>query len=391
MMNAVTATTFEVSDVVRAGRPLPEAPYKQAVGAMLTPGFTDWYRWLEEVDLPGGPSASPPTLPLEACSRPHGRLLAGVPFHPVVAAAHRSFIGHRPLRLSPDAIWLLICQAVASHVNAHAEELRPRLVHHEGQVQIHVRRDDFLKGSPENPWDEVLDEFSASVRDHVGPSIDLFLPAFSTTGPAERAAAEVVLLEAVRSYFRYSTGTLCGIPAITLEGTAGDWETLARRVEEFSGFGLEGWLEVLRPILRQFVRASDGDVDGPFWRSLYKYEDQSGCPGITGWVLAFFPYLKDPRTGAASFPVPWYFERDRGPLERALYPDDEEELTGTVYSPGISSFPVGLSSVPFRWDYLGRSFDMEFLGGFVGVAQDEGTLALRPEIGWAVREAGKTD
>jgi hypothetical protein len=30
---------------------------------------------------------------------------------------------------------------------------------------------------------------------------------------------------------------------------------------------------------------------------------------------------------------------------------------------------------------------MEFLGGFVGVRQDPGTLALRPEIGWAVRSA----
>jgi hypothetical protein len=34
-----------------------------------------------------------------------------------------------------------------------------------------------------------------------------------------------------------------------------------------------------------------------------------------------------------------------------------------------------------------RSFDMEFLGGVVGVAEDQETLALRPEVGWAVREA----
>jgi hypothetical protein len=29
---------------------------------------------------------------------------------------------------------------------------------------------------------------------------------------------------------------------------------------------------------------------------------------------------------------------------------------------------------------------MEFLGGFVGVSQEQATWALRPEIGWAVRE-----
>lgn len=32
---------------------------------------------------------------------------------------------------------------------------------------------------------------------------------------------------------------------------------------------------------------------------------------------------------------------------------------------------------------------MEFLGGFVGVAQDSTTLTLRPEIGWVVRESPK--
>jgi hypothetical protein len=40
-----------------------------------------------------------------------------------------------------------------------------------------------------------------------------------------------------------------------------------------------------------------------------------------------------------------------------------------------------------HWEYSGTYFDMDFLGGLVGVAQDQETLALRPEIGWAVREA----
>jgi hypothetical protein len=32
---------------------------------------------------------------------------------------------------------------------------------------------------------------------------------------------------------------------------------------------------------------------------------------------------------------------------------------------------------------------MEFMGGFVGVAQDQQTLAVRPELGWAVLEANQ--
>ena len=62
-------------------------------------------------------------------------------------------------------------------------------------------------------------------------------------------------------------------------------------------------------------------------------------------------------------------------------------VTGWATGPTMEQLPGGLSKAPFRWDYLDRCFDMEFLGGFVGVAQDQETLTLRPEIGWAVREA----
>jgi len=70
--------------------------------------------------------------------------------------------------------------------------------------------------------------------------------------------------------------------------------------------------------------------------------------------------------------------------------DDDDDLESGLSGPRISDLPLGLSKAPFRWDYLDHSFEMEFLGGFVGVAQDQETLTLRPEIGWAVREAPAT-
>ena len=259
-MSTATTTTFEVSKVERATEPLPEVSYKEAVEALLTsnkpmnyPGGIVWKRSQGlPLDLPEAPASRP----VEACTRYHGRLIADVSFHPVVAAVHRAFMDHRPLCLSPDTIWLMIIQGVANHINAHVEELRPRIVSHQGKVTIQVRRDDFVKGSPENPRSEVFHEFSAKIRDHVGPKIDLFLPAFSTTGPVERAAAEVVLLDAMQSYFEYEVRTLCGIPTITLEGTYEDWKALAERVQGFKAIGLGSWLDVLSPILDQFARAA---------------------------------------------------------------------------------------------------------------------------------------
>jgi hypothetical protein len=147
-MNKLTTTSFLVSDVPPPTTPLEEVPYKEAVEALLK-------------------TAAPTrrSRPLEACSRYHGQPIAGVPFHPVAAAAHRAFMDHRPLCLSPEIIWLMICQGVANHINANSKELRPRIVSHQGKITIHVQRDEFVKGSPENPWAEALEEFTSKVRE----------------------------------------------------------------------------------------------------------------------------------------------------------------------------------------------------------------------------------
>jgi hypothetical protein len=323
------------------------------------------------------------TASIEACSRYHGRLVANVLAHPVIVAMHRAFTQHRPLHLSPDMIWLLICQGVAHHVNVHAEDLRSRFVRHEGKANIVVRRDDFIKGSPENPWGEVIDEFSTRVREHIGSSHDLFVPRFSTTDPTERIASEIVLLDAVQSYFEYVLRTLCGIPAITLEGTAEDWQDLADRAQAFAEFDLEWWLKPLEPILDAFVAAARGKVRRAFWESIYKFGSFSGGAAITGWITAFFPYFKDEQ-GNPTKKNPWLAEG--GAKLKLLMTGEWDRERFDLGGPSPGAFPSGLARAPFVWEYLKQKFDMEFLGGFVGVAQDPATLALRPEIGWAIRE-----
>ena len=214
---------------------------------------------------------------VEACSRYYGKLVAKVGFHPVLATIHLAFMDHRPLVLSPDMIWLLVAQGFANHVNANSEDLRSQFVQHSGKVSLHVQRDDFIKGSPENPWPEVFGAFSSQIRNHLGASThDLLLPCFSTTGVVERAAAEVVLLDAMQSFFSYSSGTSCGIPQIILEGSTADWELLAERTRGIGVFRLRWWTEVLEPILDQLTAASRGQVNVPFWQSLYKVGDRSG-------------------------------------------------------------------------------------------------------------------
>ena len=77
------------------------------------------------------------------------------------------------------------------------------------------------------------------------------------------------------------------------------------------------------------------------------------------------------------------------PIPRRVRDEDlgGDDAVFDVEGPRLADLPSGLSTAPFYWEYLDRSFDMEFLGGFVGVSQDQETLAVRTEIGWAVREA----
>ena len=183
----------------------------------------------------------------------------------------------------------MIVQGVACHVNLHAEELRSRFVAHQDTISLEVRRDDFIKGSPENEWPKVFTEFSTKIRNHIGTQThDMFVPSFSTTGERDRAAVEVSLLDAaMQSYFSYDFFTLCGIPEIILDGLPEDWELLLKQTRNLAQFDLTWWIDVLSPILEEFLAASQGRINLKFWQSIYKLADESGGPYLTGWLCFF--------------------------------------------------------------------------------------------------------
>jgi hypothetical protein len=121
-----------------------------------------------------------------------------------------------------------------------------------------------------------------------------------------------------------------------------------------------------------------------FW--VYKFESYSGGSAVTGWITAFFPYFKD-GDGPATVKNPWLDEG--GENQKLLLAGEWDRKQFDLGAPSPCDFPGGLARAPFVWEYLTDAFNMEFLGGFVGVAQDPATLALRPEIGWAVRQAAQ--
>ena len=253
---------------------------------------------------------------------------------------------------------------------------------HEGRLTLVVDRDDFVRGSPENPWPEVFAELSAAIRTHIGDAHSLIVADFSTTGPVERAASEVVLLDTMQAFFCYEFSTKCGIPSITLEGTAEDWRKIASRVRELSRFDLAWWVEPLQPVLEQFVAAAEGDVDRRFWDSIYKWQGPkgSGSNYVSGWALELFPYLDNPEAKYARLSG----RESTAPLLRR---NPWLSAKHSRHGPRRDDFPSLPAKAPFLWKYLEADYEMEFVGGLMGIAQDPTNLCLRPEIGWAIRAA----
>jgi hypothetical protein len=340
--------TFAVHDVERATKPLPTCETHEALARLL-----------------GGR--------VEACCDYTADCVQNVTLHPLLAAAHLAFSQHRPLVLSPDMIWVAVVQGLARHVHNHAERLRHQFVGHAGKLEITVERNDLHRGSPENAWDGVIHDLSLAIKTHLGPRYDELVSDFGTTGPVERTACEVALLDTFQPYFEYRVYCICGIPAVTLEGTPDDWRRLRQKVWSLLPYDLDWWLPHVRRVCDQFVRAAKGDVDLAHWRDVYKQERAYGSDNVNGWLVRLVPYLKNWRTG--NFTV-------RNPLL-----DDPGGQVST------NLLPSGVSQVPFRCRWQGQDEDaaMEFLGGFVGVTQDAATLALRPKLGWAVRQGSDLD
>lgn len=269
---------------------------------------------------------------------------------------------HWEMVFAPDDIWLAIAHGFARHINANAEELRSKFVDWDGKKYIEIRRDNFVKGSPANDWLGVFAEFSDQIGEFIGKKRDLIVSDFTTTGPVEKAASEVVLLDAMQSYFTYGMRTVSGFSRVTVLGEVSDWENIKARVQHLAEFGLSWWTEHLEPVIDQFIAAAKGNPDQEFWKRAVNRLGGSGRDDVTGWVLALFPYLKAGRSPYLN----WDKYQHRGP--------------------DASEFQQAISKAPFTWHYHADEFKMEFMGGLMAPAIDISGQRVRTATGWAIRE-----
>lgn len=278
---------------------------------------------------------------------------------------------HRPVVLTPDAIWLIICQQFSRIVNQDPERYRSVLVNHAGKKELQVRSTDLF--SEHADWEGLIGQFTAEIDKYTNNGLATTLVAdFSTTGTDERIASEVTLMDVVKPYFEYlAIYAVCGIPSITLTGTPDDWRKVLEKTRALETFGMGWWTAELEPILQEFIKAAEGQPDYWFWKDIVCKSRPRKVQGpvcarhqpkmtkFDGWFLKFFPYDNKGKTPK------------KVNISQTMLPE-------TVV-------------VPFKYQVVSlegvvlEETSLELVAGIVGVLEDPQDYTMTPKIGWFVR------
>ena len=160
--------------------------------------------------------------------------------------------------LSPDDVWLTILAQFCAYVNKNAEELRSRLVEHEGKKALTVKLN---SADYQRMIRDLLGEIRKSIKT---PELaDWFRPGFSTTTEKDEVCAAVTAMASLQAYFEYTMRVTCGIPSVTMLGTVADWRLLWEKVGRLLDFEVQGNPEgnVMELWVGYLQKACDGFVE----------------------------------------------------------------------------------------------------------------------------------
>jgi len=308
--------------------------------------------------------------------------LVNCPNNGLIQTLQECYDNHRPLVLSPDIIWLAICQGVSVHMNEHYDSLKNVVFIKDKPDKIIIRNDSL--GYSAKHWKNLIGTFSNETKKYTNDDFySFFVSEFTTTTTIEQTAFQITLLESYKKAFEYIGETGCGIPSIRLEGNKSDWKTILKKLDMLDKIGLSNWAENLKPIIVEFINASDGKYKKEFWQNIYKNASEYNGFYISGWVIKFFPYIKE----LASEGV---YDEKRGEtrvgeiIKPNNFYEGDQYLLSTL---STDNFPSGLAKIPVTWinNLNGQTKKMEVYAGFLAIMQYE-DKSLKPLVSWAICE-----
>jgi hypothetical protein len=302
----------------------------------------------------------------------------------LIETIQECYDNHRPLILSPDAIWLAICQGTSIHINQKYDSLKNVIFIKDKPDEIIVRNDS-LEYDVKH-WKKLLSSFSEETKQYTKRDYySFFVSEYSTTSAVEKAVYQITLLESYKKAFDYVGESGCGIPSITLKGNKKDWETILSKLDQLNDLGLSNWATNLKPVISEFVNVFDGKINKEFWKSIYKSASEYNGFYISGWITKFFPYIKEKgKWDDNSYDE----EKSAWKVDELFMPnkflDGDRYLLSTL---STDNFPSGLAKINVKWEnhFKGTTKDMEIYAGFFAIKQYS-DKSLEPFITWAVCE-----
>ena len=325
---------------------------------------------------------SPPYHYIYSSSHDNNFSLSKIEGHPVLMGYYKAYSEHLPMVISPDIFWQLILLGFAQHVDQCFESLRNQFVDFKGKKKIKVERLNLTpQTAKKEDWEDIVNEFCSKISNNVSQDlINILTPNFSTTNNISKTSCQLSIMSSMKHYFDFECRMCgCGIPYIIIEGTLNDWIELKKKAENLQKYDLKWWIDKLIPNLDKIIETKQGKVDKEFLRNIIKVNKQNvtryGPSGmkkwteksdfISGWILSFFPYdCKGCFTNLTS-------------IEFDKKNDIADHMCDTPMDLVLLSLDITLNTV--------------FKSGFIGVQQDEKTLAVKPVIGWyLVNESEKS-
>lgn len=303
----------------------------------------------------------------------------------LIQTLQECYDNHRPLVLTPDVIWLAICQGVSIHMNEKFDSLKTIVFKSTEVIDLTVRQDSLQYNA--SSWQALVDGLANKTKEHTKDDFyDFFVADFSTTTPINTTVYQITLLESLKKGFTYIGESGCGIPSITIKGTKQDWETILKRLELLPKIGMDNWAQQLKPVIQEFINVYDHKIDNAFWNDIYKNAHEYNAFYISGWIIKLFPYIKYLKSTGT------YYEA-RDATRATEYYKPNPYIDGNLYYESALStdhFGTGIAKINVTWmnHFTGKKKNMLVFGGFMAMKQYP-DKSLEPLITWVICDQQK--
>ncbi|GAM17474.1 hypothetical protein SAMD00019534_006490, partial [Acytostelium subglobosum LB1] len=290
-----------------------------------------------------------------------------------VQSAVYAYNQHMHLVVRPDDVWLALITQFSFYVNAHSDKLRDKFVAFDDKKELEIVANGTLFNAP---YEEMAILMTKQIADNIkDPSVrEWVMPDFTTTTYNDRVVGSFALMSTLKNYFDYKFSLRCGLPKVTVMGSAADWAQVRQRAERFVEFEAGGgymrkWVDLLLPVLDQMARsAGEGATpDTAWWNRIASYVGGgSGPTWVSGWISVFMVFSAEGK---------WMGDTKKIKTVRTDL-ESEWPLIDT------NDIPRGFISCPLKIDDNGTIYNTDiYAGHIVAKLVDH---KLEPQLDWCI-------